>query len=103
MANPGALAIASPALLVLAVGLWLATRLVGRPAPATRPAVDPTSHREVLQRYRAPAVAAAASLPTPVAPPRLVSIPAGGDAPSHPTTTPPGRDEPFEADRREVA
>lgn len=103
MANPGALAIVSPALLVLAVGLWLATRLVGRPAPSTRPAVDAASHLEVLQRYRAPAAASAAPVPaTATAPARLISVPAG-DAVAEPMATSPAPDEGFAADQREVA
>ncbi|MFN8039642.1 MAG: hypothetical protein U0Q07_10585 [Acidimicrobiales bacterium] len=96
MANPGALAIVSPALLVVVVGLWLATRLVGRTAPATRPAVVAASHREVLQRYRSPAAS------TATAPARLVSVPAG-DAGANRVIPSPMPDEGFEADRREVA
>lgn len=94
MANPGALAIVSPALLVLAIGLWLATRLVARSAPAeARPAVDAASHREVLQRYRAPA----ASTPVVASPARLVSV-AGTGGPTAPPST-----RAIDPDQREVA
>ncbi len=100
MANPGALAIVSPALLLLAAGLWLATRLVARSAPAeARPAVaaashQAASHQEVLQRYRSPA----ASTPAATSPAHLVSVAGTGG-----TTATRSTAAPLDRDQREVA
>jgi hypothetical protein len=55
MTGIGNLAVISPALILVAGALWLATRAVRPSAVALRPAAHPDQSRAVLARYGVPA------------------------------------------------